>query len=402
MGIPLLAKALMTGIRLAILDMDLGGAGDTKENKISTLIARLQAIMSSDNGPYTMVAWTKHADLVDLLEARLFALNQAGDAQDKVTLPVVCIRLEKKDFRADSGGFDIDKLSSTIETELGKSISMSIMQAWEERCIRAASGVTYSLSEMVSQQGDDPASWRESWNSSYFNILTSLAKEEVGDENLNADTFYRALFGALNPLHSDFLESDHTSMPGLPNGLFPLPDVEITQVAGKVNTKLHVSFQDMDQFSPGNIYKVADCAEIVPVQSKTIFEDLVQRARKEDEALFNRTIPILLEVSASCDFAQGKIKFARFVAGLIVPKNESNIFKQPSYKQPFEALLLVEPMWIEEQDRRILLSSQHVFSLELDRARTLKPFARLRSQWLTSVQFWLAQQLSRPGVVMLR
>jgi hypothetical protein len=32
----------------------------------------------------------------------------------------------------------------------------------------------------------------------------------------------------------------------------------------------------------------------------------------------------------------------------------------------------------------------------------LKPFARLRNQWLTNVQFWLAQQISRPGVVMLR
>ena len=392
----------LTGIRLAILDMDLGGAGDTKENKISTLIARLQAIMAADNGPYSMVAWTMHADLVDLLDARLFALYQAGDNQETVPLPVVYVRLEKKNFRTKAGGFDIEKLSSTLEFELRKSIPVSIMQAWEERCVRAASGVTNSLSEMVAPQSDNPAGWRDNWNTSYLKVLTSLAKEEVGDENLSMETFYKALFGALNPLHVDFLESDHAPLPVLPDGLLPLPKAEANPLAGKINTKLHVSFQGVNQFSPGNIYKLADCIEAVPIQPRRIFEDLVQAAHKENAVLFDQTIPILLEVSASCDFAQSKIKFARFVAGLIVPMNESSNFKQPSYKQPLEALLSLEPLWIQEQDRRLLLSSQYLISLELDRAKPLKPFARLRSQWLTSVQFWLAQQLSRPGVVMLR
>lgn len=392
----------LTGVRLAILDMDLGGAGDTDDNKISTLIARLQAILAADNGPYTMVAWTKHAHLVGLLDNKLFALYQAGDNQDKVSLPVVCIRLEKKDFRIETGGFDIEKLSSTIETEIRKSIPISIMQAWEERCVRAASGVTNSLSEMLAPQSDTPAGWRDNWNASYSNVLTSLAREEVGDDNLTAETFYKALFGALNPLHVDFLESDHTPLPDLPDGLFPLPRAEANPLAGKINTKLHISFLDVDLFSPGNIYRLADCAEAVSVQPKGIFDALVQSAHKENAALFAQTIPILLEVSASCDFAQSKITFAKFVAGLIVPKGESSKFKQPSYKQPLEALLCLEPLWIEEQDRRILLSAQYLISLEMGRARPLIPFARLRSQWLTSVQFWLAQQLSRPGIVMLR
>jgi len=390
----------LAGVRLAILDMDLGGAGDTDDNKISTLIARLQAILAVDNGPYTMVAWTKHAHLVELLDNKLFALNQAGDKQDKVSLPVVCISLEKKDFGTDTDGFNIEKLSTAIESELSKSLPVSIMQAWEERCIRASSGVTNSLSEMLVPHGDSPAQWRESWNRDYLNVLTSLAKEEVGADNLTAETFYKALFGALNPLHVDFLESDHSSLPELPEEHFPLPQAA-NPLAGKINTKLHISFQNIDQFSPGNIYRLADCAEAVSLQPKRIFDDIVQTAHKENVALYGRTIPILLEVSASCDFAQNKIKLARFVGGLIVPKNESGNFKQPNYKQSLEALISLDPLWIEGQDRRILLSAQYLISLELDRARSLIPFARLRSQWLTSVQFWLAQQLSRPGIVML-
>lgn len=392
----------LSGVRLAILDMDLVGAGDTDENKVSTLIARLQAILDTHNGLYTMIAWTKHAHLIGLLDQKLFTLFRASSDPDKVPLPVFCVRLEKKDFKNDAGVFNIDKLSSTIETELTKYFPMAVMQAWEERCSRAATGVTNSLSDLLAPQGDNPEGWRENWNRDYLKVLTSLAKEEVGDDNLNAETFYKALFGALNPLQVDFLESDQSPLPGFPDGLFPLPKAENNPLAGKINTKLHISFQGLDQFGPGNIYKLVDCAETVSITPNRIFEDLVQAAHKENAALFSRTIPIMLEVSASCDYAQSKIKFARFVAGLIVPKNDSSNFKQPSYKQPLEALLSLEPLWIEEQDRRILLSSQYLISLELDRARPLRPFARLRSQWLTSVQFWLAQQLSRPGIVMLK
>lgn len=391
----------LTGIRLAILDMDLGGAGDTDENKISTLISRLQAILAAENGPYTMVTWTKHSHLVDLLDTKLFTLYQVGDHQDKVSLPVVCIRLEKKDFLIKPDVFDIEKLSSTIESELKKTVPVSIMQAWEERCIRAASGVTNILSEMIAPQGDSPNGWRVSWNKEYLNVLTLLAKEEVGDNNLSADTYYKALIGALNPLQFDFLESDHIPLPVLPDDFFPLPTAKRIELAGQINTKMHISFQNGNQFSPGNIYKLVDCAEIMSIQPKKIFDDLVIQTRNED-ALYDKTTPILLEISAACDFAQSKIKFARFLAGLVVPQCDLGKFKQPCYKHPFEALLSVGPLWIEEQDYCILISSQYFISLELDQVKYLKPFVRLRNQWLTNIQFWLAQQISRPGVVMLR
>ncbi len=145
-----------------------------------------------------------------------------------------------------------------------------------------------------------------------------------------------------------------------------------------------------------------DCEDIFPIKPRAIFDDLIQTKLEDKDAVFSKVTSILLEVSASCDYAQNKIKFARFLAGLDVPQNEIGKFKHPNYKQPFEALLSLGPLWIEKQDRYILLSSQYLVSLEIDRAKLLKPFARLRSQWLTNVQFWLAQQLSRPGIVMLK
>ncbi|MGD0610291.1 MAG: hypothetical protein ABSB41_02160 [Anaerolineales bacterium] len=390
----------LKGVRLAILDMDLGGTGDTPDNKISTLIARLQAILAIDNGPYTMIAWTKHAELVDLLGTKLFALYKAADKQeDRVPLPVVCIRFEKIDFRT-GADFDIAKLSSCVETELKRSIPLGIMQTWEEKCLRAATGVTNSLSDMIATQDDDLASWRESWNKGYLGVLISLAREEIGDDNLSNETFLKALFGALNPLHVDFLETDHAPLPDLPDGIITQPERGArasNPLAGKINTKLHISFENVDLFQPGNIYKLADCGHVLSLQPKVIFEHFVQDEHKENEGLFNQTVPVLLEVSASCDYAQNKIKLTKFLAGLIVPQIEIKKFKLTG-----GAILSLNPLWIKEQDCCIMLSSQHLISLELNRAKKLKVFARLRSQWLVNVQFWLGQQISRPGVVMLK
>lgn len=416
----------LKGVRLAILDMDLVGGGDTPDNKISTLIARLQAILASDNGPYTMIAWTKHIELVDLLETKLFALYQKVIKADSVPLPVVCIRLEKQNFKiggeenppADvvevkprpSINFDLEKLSSSVEGELKKSLSLDIMQTWEERGSIALTGATNSISDMVTTSGDSLIAWRAAWNKSYWDVLVSLAKEEIGEDNLNRETFLKALFGALNPLQMDLLETDQISAPVIPEGVLPgqapqdppaaeqaRPVVSTNLPAGKINTKLHLSLEDVNQFKPGNIYKLSDCGDIFPLQPKELFDDFVQKDHKENGELFKLVFPILIEVSAACDFAQNKIKVAKFLSGLVIPKSEIKKFKQSG-----GSILSLNPLWIEEQDRCILLSSQYLVSLELAKAKQLKAFARLRSQWLTNTQFWLAQQISRPGVMMLR
>lgn len=391
-----------TEIRLAILDMDIIGGGDTDDNKISTLIARLQRILAIDNGPYTLVAWTKHPDLINLLERKLFDLYKRQDEKNKVPLPVICLQLEKKDYKNEAGEFDIEKLSLSIESELTKYFPLSIMQYWEEHCMFAAAGVTNELAQLAEPEANDLETWRENWKNNFTTILNSLAKEEIGDENLKKETFYKALLGVLNPLHNDVSESTKLNFPPLTDDFINPPKVDIKQMAGKINTKLHVSIQESKQSYPGNLYKLAECTKSISLDPNKLFESLVQTDHKADKDLFNRTTPILLEVSPSCDYAQNKIKFAKFLGGLLVEKNDYGLFKQPNYKQPLEAILFLDPLWLGEKELRILLSSHYLLTIDKEQATQLSSFARLRNQWLTYIQFWLAQQLSRPGVVMLK
>ncbi len=391
-----------TQVRLVIADMDIIGGGDTDDNKVSTLIARLQRILAINNGPYTLISWTKHPDLIDLLDKKLFELYLREDEQNKVPLPILILRFEKKDFTNKDGEFDIEKLSSSIESELIKSLPLSIMQHWEELCLFSAAGVTNELAQLVDSDAKDPRTWRENWKNKFTTILNSLANQEIGEDNLKKETYYEALLGVLNPLQNDVSEATKIAFPSVTDEFINSPKVDINQMAGKINTKLHVSTQESKQFYPGNLYKLVESAKTISLDPNKLFENLVQKDYKNDKDLFNRTTPILLEVSASCDYAQNKIKFAKFLGGLLVEKNDYGLFKQPNYKQPLEAILFLDPLWLGEKEQRILLSSHYLLTLDKEKAIQLISFARLRNQWLTYVQFWLAQQLSRPGVVMLK
>jgi hypothetical protein len=276
------------------------------------------------------------------------------------------------------------------------------MQFWEENCMLAASGVTNELAQLVEIETDNSKTWRDSWNSRFTAILNSLAEEEIGKENLKIETYNQALVDVLNPLHNDVAESTPITFPNLTDKFINLPKDDISSISGKINTKLHISIQESTQFAPGNFYKLSDCAKSISFESKKLFEDLVQAEHKADDNLFNRTTPVLIELSASCDYAQNKIKFAKLLGGLLVEKKDFSLFKQPNYQQPIEAILSLGPLWLLEKEQQVLLSSHYLLTVDKNQVENQNSFARLRNQWLTYVQFWLAQQLSRPGVVLLK
>ena len=50
----------LKGVRLLFLDFVLGTEGQSPRNKISTLMGVVKKAISEDNGPYIILAWTKH------------------------------------------------------------------------------------------------------------------------------------------------------------------------------------------------------------------------------------------------------------------------------------------------------------------------------------------------------
>jgi hypothetical protein len=58
----------LQGVRLAFLDMDLNPGAQNEKNKMATLIGALKRTLSEKNGPYIVIAWTKHLDYIPEFE----------------------------------------------------------------------------------------------------------------------------------------------------------------------------------------------------------------------------------------------------------------------------------------------------------------------------------------------
>lgn len=66
-------EAKLSGVRLAVLDMDLVGGGVSDKSKASALSNTLSAILSPSNGPYIVLAWTNNPDLLAKFEEYVFS-----------------------------------------------------------------------------------------------------------------------------------------------------------------------------------------------------------------------------------------------------------------------------------------------------------------------------------------
>lgn len=162
---------------------------------------------------------------------------------------------------------------------------------------------------------------------------------------------------------------------------------------------LHIAFERLDRFSPGNIY-------VFPLKKKPnwvpgnreLAEDMVNSNKKD---IISASRRILLEASAVCDHAQKNIRVARFVAGLIVPATERRRMKKAGFIWTFGPLFLKPPLVSKEGEYYFYLSARHGVTQKLDQMTDLIAVARLRTQAFSDLQAWYSHHSARPGMVML-
>src|SRR5262249_55757385 len=81
----------LIGVRLAVLDMDIGGAKVDDKSRIATLVGFLERVPSQRNGPYLEIVWTKHRELREKFEVAVARSNQ-------LPRPVLVTMIEKGQF----------------------------------------------------------------------------------------------------------------------------------------------------------------------------------------------------------------------------------------------------------------------------------------------------------------
>jgi hypothetical protein len=143
----------LTGVRLAFLDMDLVPGTQGNKSKMSSLVGALRRIVSADNGPYLVMAWTKHKELVPEFES--LALEWS-----LTPMPIGVTSIAKEDCKKDDESFDLSKVELELDAKLAEFSPLLFLQTWEESCFDAAIRVTAELSSLADQGGSTPEAVR--------------------------------------------------------------------------------------------------------------------------------------------------------------------------------------------------------------------------------------------------
>ncbi len=394
------------GIRLAILDMDLGWIGATEAGKASSLAKFISNIFSPENGPYGILAWTSYPEIVEHLKKYLYA-------ETSFPRPIFTLCLTKDECSI-KGKISAKLLSEKLDPRLADFTPLMLMETWEEQSFCAATEVTNTLSKMADCDAPDLDSWSTAWNKNFLNLMNILAKAEM-EQNLDLNNCLSGFYNILNPLHADKMETKSATLVKT----HKKKAKEIIAADGKndlnqnanLNTMLHLGFEQLNQYSPGNLY-ILSKAKIPPELAKIdgilteLFipvKDKTGKVKQEEtEILFTKMKTqiklIALEISAACDYAQKHIYLARFLGGILIPET---LIKHIRHNDLF--LNNFGPICLNIEGSPsvyyVCLSARHFVTLDIEKAQKLRAVAKIRSQALAVLQDWFAQHAGRPGMV---
>jgi len=272
------------GIRLLILDMDLGDVpSDDANAALSKLLLVIGSIVALDNGPYVIVLWSQFPFLkeefkalfsempapnsqvtsipypsfiVDLPKERLLKRRRVSRSHASLTTSTVKQNAEAssisdaarqdaetKDKQAEdafrfvvlSSAFNVKRFWKELKAGLGEAQPLDLLLDWERRVKHAACGALCSLSQIsleVSAKGSFPPDVSSSpiirWQYTMNRMLAALLHENADPSLSDSTEAVKAASMSLNPLLFDKVENSFEGVRSeIPNAGRKLMDVDV-------------------------------------------------------------------------------------------------------------------------------------------------------------------------------
>ena len=342
------------GVRALFADLHLiEAAATTDENRhYGTIASILDANISPTGGPFILVIWTEHDQLIEELRDYL---DTGLDPEKPYARPLAVVGLSKTEFiNLETGAPNdgrADALRDAVERAVRDQPQLAALVAWEAD-VQAAAGATLSaLVELVPEDARNAAQFA----SGVDEVLSRLAREAVGQHHVAVDP-RAAITSALAPILADRIVNQ--DVPDATTAVWRQAvtwdgraQLDLAR-AGKVNRMLHVSVPSSEAIRPTDWGTVVEFPaawwndEEIRIRMGVTRGQLLGNEFKIGTNDRDRCRRRLVRIGAACDHAQNRAGPLLYLFGLEIPcdvqrrpDNTGNV-RVPASEWPSPTLLL--------------------------------------------------------------
>jgi len=410
----------MKGVRAVFMDMDLLGHGMQGDGKTmySVIQGALESLLDKNNGPYTLITWTRFDEYSDDLYAFL-----RDRMEDRGRAPTALMKLKKEDFRPGNPG----ALATQVQTCLGQHGSLTCLSSWEVAVNAGASDIVSNLAGVAGQgvQADNE------FDARLASLLRKLSVAEAGKEIERRGDITPHMHSVLSQLLDDVASQISLPLydPEHPEGIGQIGREEMNSWRRQINAMLNYEKVPKPKIQPGSVFSYPDTqvaadllrlpnwrAQDVVIRAYYFRRETASRRNAEStavrEAASKRATLVLVDITPPCDHAQKKVIWRTFVLTAKVPLDcLSYLWRWPDDQEiAEEGRVWADYLWISpefklDEDIFVLLfNSRMMFTINNDNTALELlgiPNGRIREVLLADLLGWIGRQISRIGHVAL-
>lgn len=425
------------GIRLVFLDMRLAEGGDQK-TVLSKTISVLKRCIPKNTMPLVVVCWTKHEE--DIKIFKKMAVKEIPGLKQGFIVGMIKPR-----------GKNPDKwkgILKQIRIKLKPYDALGLVWQWENILHGATTETSQMLVDVSANMVKRKKASSDDWQDAMFKVCRELVRAETGkitDEATTSNALFRIIneiaidriqntalikpfdsCAKLVPPEKPALDREYTSQlnkmiilePTKENDTSCAPGAMFISKTSRFPARLR-KLLGIRNIEPAEILHDPrahkDCKDLKKEESKLLekahqnpgdditsskLKDIQARIDDFHDKLLKQCRELLIEISPTCDYAQGKRPIARFLYGLAIPVEIEKCIKNGEYIHKFESMMLPSRKGIWA----LILSSHHVYSvanIETNK-KMLTATCRLRSHALSDLRIWTAFRNARPGSISIR
>lgn len=381
--------------RLVFLDIVLGTkAVSSIKNRISKVMSILTRIIAPNNGPYIIVAWTKHTDTEEMEELKKALKN-------KKIYPVFLLNLGKNVYMktGESGFVDnaLKLIEEKLKEELKKAGAFHLFFLWENLVHKSAGDVVRDFSS-----GYDSNS---TWNDNMLTVFHKLAEAYAGQKlaGTGLDELVKNCLLGFNGLFIDSLENE-VRLTKCPESINGFKESKLDkQLIAKINSKfLLIDNEKIDHCQPGNIYELRTNKHKLKMEELFKSKDSYDKYENKDK-LLKGVKYIALEISPTCDYAQNKWRSNRLLPGVMWPEEFSckkKGDKEDALIKSSDYIYKTSVLKFKNKEYKLVFDFRYFTSSPLT-GSSRKSTIRIRHPLLIDIQNKLSNHIARPGVLSL-